>query len=97
MRESVKSCHVNPVHFFFFYKQLVYKQPQAQIAKNLSTLLSTLSASVLVEKSKFVHKIVALYKKYGKICQDYANLPINSLDYLLNPYSNYIKLKIISN
>ena len=32
---------------FFFYKQVFYKQPQAQIAKNLSTLLSTLSASDL--------------------------------------------------
>ena len=45
---------------------MVYKQLQVQIAKNLSTLLSTLSASDLVEKGNFVNKIVAHHKKYGK-------------------------------
>ena len=53
----------------FFYKQLVYKQPQAQIAKNLSTLLSTLSASDLLSKATFLEKIVANCKKFAKTMQ----------------------------
>ena len=49
-----------------FYKQLVYKQPQAQIAENLSTLLSTLPASDLMSKATLLEKIVADCKKMGK-------------------------------
>ena len=34
---------------FFFYMQVFFKQPQAQIADDLSTLLSTLSVGLKVD------------------------------------------------
>jgi len=42
---------------FFYYEQVFYKQPQAQIEENLSKLLSTLSASDLVSKVSFLEKL----------------------------------------
>ena len=54
------------LYTFFFYKQLVYKQPQAQIAKNLSTLLSTLSASDLVSKVTLLRKLLLVTKNTGE-------------------------------
>ena len=62
---------------FFFYKQVFYKQPQAQITKNISTMLSTLSASDFVSKETLLEKIVACRKKWRRKCQYYANLLIN--------------------
>ena len=54
------------VYYIFFYKQLFYKQPQAQIAKNLSTLLSTLSALDYVSKVTLLEKIVTCRKNRGE-------------------------------
>ena len=51
------------------HKQVFYKQPQAQIAENLSTLLSTLSASDLKSKATFLEEIVASCKKIAKTMQ----------------------------
>ena len=78
----LQMCHLDPDHFsnyessihFFFYKQVFYKQPQAQIAENLSTLLSTLSASDLVQKVPLLEKVVASCKKYRGKYQNKANL-----------------------
>ena len=53
--------------------QVFYKQPLAQIAENLSTLLSTLSASDLVQTVFFQDKVVASRKKPSRKCQDKAN------------------------
>ena len=52
--------------FFFFYKQVFYNQPQAQIAKNLSTLLCTLSASDLVSKVTLLKKLLLVTKNIGE-------------------------------
>ena len=54
------------LHFFFFYKQVFHKQPQAQIAENLSTLLSTLSASDFLSKVTFKEKLSPVAKKEEK-------------------------------
>ena len=53
------------------------KQPQAQIAENLSTLLGTLWASELVPKVPLVEKIVESCKRYRKKYQEKANLQMN--------------------
>ena len=54
---------------FTFYKRVFYKQPQSQIAEDLSTLLSTLAASDLLSKVIFLEKIVANCKKFAKTMQ----------------------------
>ena len=50
-------------------KQVIYKQAEAQIAENLSTLLSTLLSSDLVSKTTLLEKIVASCKKIAKTMQ----------------------------
>ena len=82
------------MYTFFFLKQVFYKQRRAQIAKNFSTLLSTLSASDLLSKAIFLEKIVANCKK---ICHDNANLVINFTKLSLNSQSNHIQLKFLQN
>ena len=98
MRKAEAFGKGRDIHFFF-YKQLVYKQPQAQIAKNLSTLLSTLSASDLVVKVTIFIKLLLVTKNMAKKCQDYANLLMNffriSFKSLFRSYNtgDYFKLK----
>ena len=76
---------------------MFYKQPQAQIAENLSTLLSTLSASDLVQKVNFLEKLLLIAKKYGKKPQDQTNSLTNFTKIYLNLFFDLLQLRIIPN
>ena len=66
---SANMMRISNMGYTFFYEQVFYKQPQSEIAENLSTLLSTLSASDLLSKATFLEKIVANCKKFAKTMQ----------------------------
>ena len=64
--------------------QLFYMQPQAHIAENLSTLLSTLSASELVSKVTLLKKLLPFEK--SPHYTNFTKRSYNSYEHRFNRY-----------